>query len=161
MTMAVLPLLIGFCVDLILGDPYSIPHPVVLIGKVISGLKKMLRTLFPKSEREERLAGGILWLMVVIISTAVPAVLLVLCRRIHPMLALVAESIMCWQILATKSLKTESMKVYQALDSGDLEKSRYAVSMAMAVATIRTEGFLRTANSRNSRRFPPLPPTNT
>ena len=129
MTMAVLPLLVGFCVDLILGDPYSIPHPVVLIGKLISGLEKVLRNIFPKNEIGERLAGGFLWLLVVTLSTAVPVLILLLCRRIHPILALVVESIMCWQILATKSLKTESMKVYHALESGDLEKSRYAVSM--------------------------------
>jgi adenosylcobinamide-phosphate synthase len=36
---------------------------------------------------------------------------------------------MCWQILATKSLKYESMKVYAALKTGNIAKSRYAVSM--------------------------------
>lgn len=129
MTISVMPLLIGFCVDLVLGDPYSIPHPVVLIGKLISGLEKILRKIFPKSEIGERLAGGFLWLLVVSVSTAVPVLGLLLCRSVHPMLALMVESIMCWQVLATKSLKTESMKVYHALESGNLEKSRYAVSM--------------------------------
>lgn len=128
MIISVLPLFIGFCVDLILGDPYTIPHPVVLIGKLISGLERILRGLFPKSDRGEQLAGGVLWLTVVTVSTAVPALVLLLCRRIHPILALVVESIMCWQILATKSLRMESMKVYHALESGDIEKSRYAVS---------------------------------
>lgn len=36
---------------------------------------------------------------------------------------------MCWQILAVKSLRDESMKVYGALESGDIRRSRYAVSM--------------------------------
>ena len=43
------PLVIGFCVDLILGDPHSIPHPVVLIGKLISGFEKLFRRLFPRT----------------------------------------------------------------------------------------------------------------
>ena len=128
MTISVLPLLIGFCIDLLLGDPDPIPHPVVWMGKLISILETQLRKLFPKGERGEKLAGGILWLLVVAVSTAIPALTLFLCRAIHPILALLVESIMCWQILATKSLKHESMKVYRALESGDLEKSRYAVS---------------------------------
>lgn len=122
-------LLIGFAIDLILGDPHSIPHPVILIGKLIFVLEKWVRKLFPKTAWGENVAGGVLWLLVVTISTAVPVLLLWLCRRVSPWLALALESIMCWQILATKSLKDESMKVFQALETGDLEKSRYAVSM--------------------------------
>lgn len=122
-------LLIGFCMDLILGDPRGIPHPVILIGKLISALEKLVRKLFPKTARGENVAGAVLWLLVVTVSTAVPALLLGLCYGCSPWLGLAMESIMCWQILATKSLKDESMKVYRALETGDLEKSRYAVSM--------------------------------
>ena len=54
----VLPLLIGFGIDCILGDPHSLPHPVVLIGKTISALECVLRRIFPKTPRGERAAGG-------------------------------------------------------------------------------------------------------
>ena len=50
----VLPLLIGFGIDCILGDPHSLPHPVVLIGKTISALECVLRRIFPKTPRGER-----------------------------------------------------------------------------------------------------------
>ena len=132
-------LLIGFCIDLVVGDPHSIPHPVVFIGKLISALEKLVRKIFPKTVRGENTAGGVLWLLVVTISTAVPALLLWLCDRVSPWLALAVESIMCWQILATKSLKDESMKVYQALETGDLEKSRYAVSMIVGRDTAKLD----------------------
>ena len=122
-------LFIGFCIDLIVGDPHSIPHPVVLIGKLISTLEKALRKLFPKTVKGENIAGGLLWLLVVAISTAVPALILWLGYRVTPWLGLALESMMCWQILATKSLKDESMKVHAALETGDIAKSRYAVSM--------------------------------
>lgn len=36
---------------------------------------------------------------------------------------------MCYQILATKALKQESMKVFTALKSGDIEEARHFVSM--------------------------------
>jgi len=47
----VLPLLIGFGIDCVLGDPHSLPHPVVLIGKTISALECVLRRIFPKTPR--------------------------------------------------------------------------------------------------------------
>ena len=44
-------LLIGFFIDLLLGDPHSIPHPVVWIGKLISAAEKLLRRkINPKYE---------------------------------------------------------------------------------------------------------------
>ena len=122
-------LCIGFTIDLIVGDPHSIPHPVIFIGKLISALEKLVRKIFPKTVKGENFAGGVLWLVVVAISTTVPALLLWLCYGIRVWLGLAIESIMCWQILATKSLKDESMKVYDALQTGDIAKSRYAVSM--------------------------------
>ena len=122
-------LLIGFFIDLLLGDPHSIPHPVVWIGKLISAVEKLVRRLFPKTVRGENIAGGVLWVIVVLVSTAVPALLLYAAYRLHPAAGLVLESIMCWQILATRSLRDESMKVYAALKKGVLEEYRRAVSM--------------------------------
>ena len=132
-------LLIGFGIDLLMGDPHSIPHPVVGIGKLISFLEKGLRRMFPKTDGGEIAAGGVLWVLVAVICTALPAGILYLCHRISPWLRLTVESIMCWQILATKALKDESMKVYTALESGDLEKSRHAVSMIVGRDTARLD----------------------
>ena len=129
MMWSVYALFIGFIIDLIVGDPHSIPHPVIFIGKLISAIEKAVRKIFPKTVRGENVAGGVLWLLVVVISTAVPALLLWLCYGLNTWLGLALESIMCWQILATKSLKDESMKVYTALKTGNIAKSRYAVSM--------------------------------
>lgn len=124
-----LALVLGFCIDLIFGDPHSIPHPVVLIGRLISATEKLVRKIFPKTVRGENVAGGVLWLLVVLISTAVPLGILYLGYKISPWLGLALESIMCWQILATKSLKVESMKVYTALKAGNPAEYRRAVSM--------------------------------
>ena len=134
-----LALLIGFCVDLLIGDPRCLPHPVVGIGKLISALETALRRVFPKTCRGEITAGAVLWILVVSICTAVPTGILFACHHISPWLRLAVESLMCWQILATKSLKDESMKVYAALETGDLEKSRYAVSMIVGRDTARLD----------------------
>ena len=140
-------LLSGFGLDLLLGDPHSFPHPVVAIGKLISALEKLLRRLFPATRNGERLAGEILWVLVVSVSAGIPALLLWLCRSISPWLGLAAESVMCWQILAAKSLRTESMKVCRALSAGDTEGARHAVSMIVGRETARLDrqGIARAA----------------
>ena len=132
-------LLMGFCMDLVVGDPHDFPHPVVFIGKLISLLERGLRKLFPKTSGGEKLAGGVLWLLVVLISTAVPVGILWGCHLVSPWLRLGVESMMCWQILAAKALRDESMKVYHALKTGDLEKSRAAVSMIVGRDTHRLD----------------------
>ena len=140
-------LLIGFGMDLILGDPHGFPHPVAAIGKLISGLEKRLRRLFPATVRGENIAGGVLWVLVAGLSTVVPAFVQWGCRLVSPWLRLVVESAMCWQILATKSLRVESMKVYTALETGDLQASRYAVSMIVGrdVSRLDEAGVARAA----------------
>ena len=142
-----LALPIGFLIDLIIGDPHGWPHPVIWIGKLISFLEKCLRKAFPKTPTGEKAAGAVLWLLTAGISLALPMVILRLCGRVSPWLRLALESIMCWQILATKSLRVESMKVYKALKTGDLEASRYAVSMIVGrdVKTLDDKGVARAA----------------
>lgn len=122
-------LIVGFIMDLIIGDPHGFPHPVVLIGKLISFLEKILRRLFPKTELGEKAAGGVLWFTVAALSTVVPGAILYFGFRVSPWLYFLLESVMCWQILAVKSLGSETKKVYDALETGDITKARLAVSM--------------------------------
>ena len=140
-------LIIGFGIDLVVGDPHGFPHPVILIGKLIDALERGLRKMLPKTASGEKVAGALLWIFVVVVSSLLPALLLWFCHSISPWLRLGAESIMCWQILATKSLRDESMKVYRALESGDIMKSRYAVSMIVGrdTAELDDAGVTRAA----------------
>lgn len=122
-------LILGFFLDLLIGDPHGIPHPVVYIGKLIDVTEKGMRKMFPKTVRGENFAGAAVWLIVVTVSAGIPLLVLHLAYGANCWLGLLLETILCAQILATKSLKTESMKVYQSLQTGDLSKARYAVSM--------------------------------
>ena len=147
MKLRALELALGLLIDVLLGDPHSLPHPVVAIGKLIAALEKALRRLFPATPAGERWAGGVLWLLTVSISGGVPFALLYACAQVSPWLRLAVESLMCWQILAARSLRDESMKVYAALKTGDLEKSRYAVSMIVGRDTqyLDEQGVTRAA----------------
>ena len=122
-------MLLGFLLDCLLGDPRSIPHPVVCMGKLISWLEKAFRALFPKTRLGENLAGGCIWLVTVAVSFLIPWGLLKLAGMVSSWLRLLLQAIFCWQVLAAKSLRQESMKVYEALKTGTIEDARYAVSM--------------------------------
>lgn len=125
--MNILILLFGAVVlDLLIGDPSWIPHPVVLIGKLISKAETLLRKAFPQ---KLRLAGKILAVTIPLFTLAVTFLLLWVCYQIHPLFRLAVEIFLGSLTLAAKSLKKESMKVYEQLEKGDLPKARYAVSM--------------------------------
>lgn len=138
---------LGFCLDLIFGDPHAIPHPVVFIGKLISLLERLFRRLLPKNTNGERIAGALVWLFTAAISTALPFGLLYACHSISPWLRTAVEAIMCWQILAVKSLNDETMKVYYALSRQDLPGARTAVSMIVGRDTqfLDADGVTRAA----------------
>ena len=129
MTISLVALVMGYILDLIFGDPYWMPHPVRFIGNLISILEKVIRRFMPKTKRGEYIGGIILTVMVVSISMVIPLVIILMAKSINTYLALTVESFMCYQILATKSLKVESMKVYDELAKNDLPSARKAVSM--------------------------------
>lgn len=119
----------GFILDLIFGDPRWLYHPVCLIGNAIAFLEKRIRKLFPKTEKGELLGGTLEVLLICLFSWGVPFLILYGLHHVCVPAALLLETFWCYQLLATKSLKTESMKVYEALKKGSLEDARYAVSM--------------------------------
>ena len=119
----------GFLLDLCFGDPRWMYHPVCLIGNLISLLERGIRRLFPKTEQGE-LRGGLLEVILVcLICGGVPLLVLTFLYNLMPWAGFVLETFWCYQLLATRSLKEESMKVYEALTKGTIEEARYAVSM--------------------------------
>ncbi len=118
----------GFILDMIFGDPLKLPHPVVLMGKAISALEKLLRKAFPKTERGELWAGLVLTILLPLSSFALSFGVLYLLYSISPFLGLAAESFWCFQILAVKSLRDAALRVYKALLPGDIKLARVRLS---------------------------------
>lgn len=119
-------MIIGFILDMILGDPMEWPHIVRWYGKLIAFLEKKLYRL-----KNKRLAGILLVVLVLVIVAFLTVGLEVIAYRIHPVLWLIVDGVLCWQCLALKSLKDETLKVYRPLSENDLSGARYAVSMVV------------------------------
>ena len=142
----------GFLLDLLLGDPYWLPHPIRLIGSLIAKLEKCLlkqeqnekteqnekieqsekteQSKKTKQNEKKELRNGRLLVVIVLLTTfVVVSALLFFLYKIHRYAGMVIETIMTYQILATKCLKVESMKVYNCLKNHSLEEARKAVSM--------------------------------
>ena len=122
----------GFLLDLILGDPYNCPHPVRLIGRLISAIEK--RYLGEGDEKglsgeQKRSYGRRLVIIVCVTTLLLTAFILFLAYGIHPIAGCLVELILTYQTLALRCLCKESKKVYVCLTQKTLEDARYAVSM--------------------------------
>lgn len=139
-----IPLLAGFALDFIFGDPYNLPHPVRSIGALISALEIKMRKLFPT---RERLGGTLLAIAVLMITTAFAAIILFIFYCTNKWLGIAAEAVMCYYLLAAKCLKKESMKVYSAIAENDVLKARKAVSMIVGRDTenLDEKGIIKAA----------------
>lgn len=141
---------IGALLDLIIGDPHSIPHPVMLIGKLIHALDIRFRAAAVQEKDRavaEKKLGALLVLLVLAATGFSVWLLLFLFYRISMIAGIAAESIMTCQILAARSLAAESGKVCDALTGGTLEEARSAVSMIVGRDTkaLDADGVTRAA----------------
>lgn len=125
----------GFVLDLLIGDPHFIPHPVRLIGSLISFCDKRLNCDAGYNISEKKLnlikyKRGMLLVFTVIFATfAISVIIIVAAYSINLYAGVIAEAVMTWQILATKCLRVESMRVYDALRTDGVDAGRRAVSM--------------------------------
>ena len=139
--------LCGFVIDLLLGDPARMPHPVVFMGRCISALEKSLRRIFPKTPKGE-LAGGVILAAVLPLGTLAFTGLCVWgLGLVHPALGFALQVLWCWQALAAKGLRQESENVRRALVTGTLDDARKAVSRIVGrdTAALSREGVIRAA----------------
>ena len=141
-------ILIGAGLDCLIGDPQWMPHPVRLMGALISALDKLWN-------REEdspavlRIKGFVLAAFVLSATFQITWGLLRVLYGWGPVAGVAAESILCCYALAARNLRDSSMEVYDALTGagGSLEKARRAVSMIVGRDTenLDREGVIRAA----------------
>jgi adenosylcobinamide-phosphate synthase len=141
----IIPLIIGFIGELFIGWPNKLWHPIMGVGKLVSMAEKILRSCFPKTKMGERVAGIIMAIVLPIIVFALTFIPLFFIYKASIIAGLIVESIMCWTIFATGSLKKAAVSVYNALEHSGLEAGRKTVSMIVGRDTenLDEEGVIK------------------
>jgi adenosylcobinamide-phosphate synthase len=111
---------IAFVMDLLLGDPKEIPHPVRAMGKVAKSLERIAR----KKIRNQKWAGLVTVLILVAGTYFLSWGLLKSFLQVNSQIYFVVETILIYTTLATRSLYDESYPVLVALREDGLEKAR-------------------------------------
>ena len=129
--MIVIAIFIALLLDWLIGDPYSWPHPVKLIGNFIYACLKLenLKTKFPF------LFGFFLWFSTAALTVSLTYGILWGASQLHPILYWGIWIYLAYTRLATRSLAFEALKVYKAIQSGSIEKARYQVGMIVGRET--------------------------
>ena len=128
-------LITAYVLDLILGDPYSFPHPVRTIGRLIRWCEKQTRRV-AKTSKALKVAGFVLWIVTVGITVAMVYLVLEL-AKVHWLLYFIVNSILLYTTLATKCLGDEANKIKKVLETDTIEKARVQLSYIVGRDTSR------------------------
>jgi adenosylcobinamide-phosphate synthase len=117
-------ILLAVALDLLLGDPRWLPHPVRGIGWLAQRLERPLRRLIPAEK-----AAGIVTVLLVVGSTGLTVWAAVrLAGLIHPLAGDVVSALAIYTAIAARDLARHSMAVFRALAAGDLALARQRVA---------------------------------
>ncbi|MGL5439258.1 MAG: adenosylcobinamide-phosphate synthase CbiB [Filifactoraceae bacterium] len=136
---------IAVIMDLLFADPKWLPHPIRLIGSLVKKSENFFRAVLSKSPKMEFVGGLATVIIVSGLAYLVPFLMLLGIAKVSLKLAGVVEIFMCFQILAAGSLKKESMQVYNALKSGDINLARKYLSWIVGRDTenLEEEGIVK------------------
>lgn len=120
-------LILAYILDGIFGDPYDFPHPIKYIGKLIRSLENIIRKTCHTSF-SKKLGGLFLFIGTTFISAGIVFLLVKFSFKINFYLGFLVQTFIMYTCLAKKCLYDEGIKVYDAIKSEDIEKSRLQIS---------------------------------
>lgn len=119
----ILPLLLGYLLDLLFGDPEKLPHPIRLYGNIIVGGETLLNT-----GRYRFLKGMLLTLLLCTTTFIFFKLLDKVLLELHPVIYIIYGAVFIFYGLANKSLVMEGKKVFLVLQSKGIEAGRQQLS---------------------------------
>lgn len=141
-------LLLAFGLDLLIGDPRWLPHPVRLIGGAIGTMERWLRC-FAASPAAERAAGVVLVLAIVAPVYFLTDGIVLMLNRISEQLSVIAGTallvVLTATTIATQDLLRSAGLVIASIREGDLASARKNVSMIVGrdTAELSEQGVLK------------------
>ena len=119
----ILPLLIGYVLDLIFGDPRNIPHPVIGFGHSITFCTRILNR-----GKHLLFKGAVITILLVSTTFICFYFISELMLRFSSAFYILFASIFVFYGLANKSLLQEGVEVFQQLKKNGLEAGRKRLS---------------------------------
>ena len=130
-----LALTLAVILDMLLGDPLWLPHPVRWMGGAIERLEPRFRAL-PVSPRA---SGGLMAAGLVASVWALSYLLVMLAAVVHPLAGIAVQALMLYTCISARSLAEAALAVGTALSRSGLAAGRTAVSMIVGRETDRLD----------------------
>jgi len=136
-------ILLALLLDFIFGDPRRLPHPVRLIGWMITRMESPVRRIFVNP----RVAGFVTAVSVILTTALAAWTLTEAAGKIHPYLGDAVSVLLLYTTFAARDLADHGRAVYEALQGADLELARRRVAMLVGRDTKRLteQGVIRAA----------------
>ena len=131
----------AFALDIMLGDPHYLPHPVRWMGKAIERLEPPLRRI-----HLDLTFSGALFAVVLILGTWLLAFLvLATAHRVHPFLKILLEIILIYYCISIRSLDAAAMEVAQCLQRKKVQAAKKKVAMIVGrdINNYKEDGLAR------------------
>ncbi|MDJ0736781.1 MAG: adenosylcobinamide-phosphate synthase CbiB [Nostocaceae cyanobacterium] len=113
--------------DYLIGDPSTFPHPVQIMGWIISWWSKFTLTYFHHPTMQ-RIAGILLTIILIVGSGLFGYLIIKIASCLHPLLGIGLEIILLASCFAGRSLRNAAQAVLQPLNAGELSQTRSVLS---------------------------------
>ncbi|MBI5686143.1 MAG: cobalamin biosynthesis protein CobD [Verrucomicrobia bacterium] len=128
-------IIVAFALDLLLGDPRWLPHPVKLIGRFAAALEAPLRRSIPNAR-----AAGVIAVAIVLGVTGLVTLGLIHCASaLHPLAGDIVSILLLYTAFAARDLASHANAVYRALTNNNLAEARRRVGMIVGRDTARLD----------------------
>jgi adenosylcobinamide-phosphate synthase len=134
---------VAFLLDLILGDPSFLPHPVRWMGNAIMAAEPKFRRIgVPFC-----VSGAFFGIALVAGTWVISVAIVKSAGAIHPVAGFVAETILIYYAISARSLESAAMAIVEPLSRQDLQGSRERIAMIVGRDTshLEADGISRAA----------------
>jgi adenosylcobinamide-phosphate synthase len=115
----------AFLLDLILGDPQFLPHPIRWMGKAI----ELLEPAFRKISKNISVSGTYFALFLILSTWAITFIIVVIAGKLNPILGIVIEIVLIYWCISARSLRQSAMEVSRSLMNYGIKEAKEKVSL--------------------------------
>jgi adenosylcobinamide-phosphate synthase len=115
----------AFSLDLLVGDPLFLPHPVRWMGQAI----ELCEPRFRRVLKNEFLAGSLFAAFLIVVCWGLTALATHLAYHIHPVLGWGLQIVLIFFCLSARSLAAAAMRIHRLLKRGRVAAARRELSM--------------------------------